>query len=183
MTTLVTLHQWEGSFSAAHAFTSRHPLCRRMTTLQRSALEPLIALATSDTSLFDRVFRDCKAPLYFATMGGEISANVTIARDLHRRSLPVSPQAFQHSVHNATPGYFSLVFNLPAPTLTISSGPRSFEIALEHARRKLEYGATPPAIAILGADERLDQDQHTDVRLMIIARSDAVAPIEGETHP
>ena len=89
-----------------------HPLGRRMTPLQRSVLATCRAIfEKSNVSL--REFADDKSNVVFMTSAfGEISSNFSVIRDVAEERFPVSPTDFQHSIYNATLGYWAIVDNI-----------------------------------------------------------------------
>jgi hypothetical protein len=126
-------------FAAAYAHRSAGPglpaiapqtLTRRMSWMQKAAMEALEAVRPLPPDL----------PVYFATQFGEIDATLAVADAILSRQLPVSPTAFQHSVHNAGPGYLMIATGSRAPSLTVSSGFASFDKLLFWAFHELRQG-------------------------------------------
>ena len=130
----------------------QHALARRMTPLQRAGLELIENWRISHARSFDLVFKEWRAPLYFASVYGELSAYLKEAELINENSLPVSPVAFQHSVQNCTPGYFSILHGIHTAHLTFSSGTLSLDKALLFAWHKISR-RSKQCVCILSANE------------------------------
>jgi hypothetical protein len=137
-------------------FSVKHPLARRMSPLQKSALEGLECWRLERAEEFDHVFRELRTPLFFASSFGEIEATIKEADCINQRSLPVSPAAFQHSVQNCAPGYFSIINCLDSPNLTFSSGYLTLDKTLYWAWQKVRHGAHS-AVCVVAANEQGDK--------------------------
>lgn len=123
-------------------------LTRRMSWMQKAAMEALQALNNTGFRLPDG------APVYFATQFGEVDATLAVASSILSKALPVSPTAFQHSVHNAVPGYVTIALESRNPSLTVSAGYASLDKLLFWAFHELRHGLIPSAL-LLNAHERL----------------------------
>jgi hypothetical protein len=134
-------------------FSVKHPLARRMTPLQKAALEGLERWKNEDEKDFNFVFRELQTPIFFASAFGELDATIKEADYINQKSLPVSPAAFQHSVQNCAPGYFSIINALDTPSLSISSGFLTLDKTLFLAWQKVLTAQTP-AICVLAAHEQ-----------------------------
>ena len=151
-----------------------HPLARRMAPLQRCALEILALFREERAAVFAELWKISGAPLFFATSMGELDPSLTLAESIFCNSLPLSPAVFQHSVHNATPGYASIVFRSQTPSLTVSSGFLSLDKALLLAFLKVAHGRLP-AVIVLAADENTVRNE------AVLARSELII-IAGENQ-
>jgi len=80
------------------------------------------------------------APLVFATANGEINTIGAILPALLAAEPQVSPTLFHNSVHNAAPGYWSILAHRLAASTTITMGPASFEAAMLEAWTHLHDG-------------------------------------------
>jgi hypothetical protein len=100
------------------------------------------------------------APLLFATANGEINTIGAILGALLSETPSVSPTAFHNSVHNAAPGYWSILAKRFAATTTISQGPMSFEMALLEAWARLATGDRE--VLACGGDEAIEAADWAD---------------------
>lgn len=100
------------------------------------------------------------APLLFATANGEINTIGAILRSLLSEAPSVSPTAFHNSVHNAAPGYWSILTKRFAATTTVSQGPLSFEFALLEAWARLANGQ--PEVLVCAGDEAIEAADWAD---------------------
>jgi len=119
------------------AVTFSHPLVRRMTCLQKALLETCAQLRKNDAELFQAAVVEAGCPVVFASAMGELESNLAMLTSVLRRELPVSPTAFQHSVHNCPAGYFSIAFSLRNPMVTLCGGFLSADKALLLAASEL----------------------------------------------
>lgn len=145
-------------------------LTRRMSWMQKAAME---ALETIKPLPLD-------APLYFATQYGEVDATLAVAASILSRQLPVSPTAFQHSVHNAVPGYLTIASGSRSPSLTVSSGFASFDKILFWAAHELNADLIDKVI-VAQAFERLpspvaDDPEIAACELLLLTTSPTQAP-------
>lgn len=124
------------------ALRSPPALTRRMSWMQKAAMEALAALEAPPAD----------AAVYFATQFGEVDATLTVAASILSRQLPVSPTAFQHSVHNAVPGYVTIACESRAPSLTVSAGFASFDKLLFWAFHELRAGLLDRTLLVYGSE-------------------------------
>jgi hypothetical protein len=114
-----------------------HPLMRRLTLLQKAVIELASVQMKKSECCFEKALKDEQTPLYFATALGEFNLNLDLLRSLMAGELPLSPTAFQHSVHNCPLGYLSIVFGLKNPSVTLCAGVSPELQALQVAKRDL----------------------------------------------
>ena len=152
--------------AAAHAcvvlcektpLTFSHPLARRMTPMQKALLEVVHRMRSSAADVFARAMVDGGCAVFFATALGEFSSNLGMLEGLRKGELPLSPTAFQHSVHNCPAGYLSIVFGLKNPMTTLCGGAQSswkaLILASSHVRRETESTRRQAFAFVLVADE------------------------------
>ena len=97
-------------------------LRRRLTGVERAAL-----------SVAHRVYPEGEqVPVVFASRWGESGTTVKLMRQCHEDG-EMSPAGFSNSVHNAAPGYFSLITHDKAPYTAIAAGADSYEMGLLEA--------------------------------------------------
>src|SRR5262249_27338723 len=135
---------------------------------QKAAMEALAELKEAGFAL------PPNAAIYFATQFGEVDATLAVAESILAKALPVSPTAFQHSVHNAVPGYVSIACEARNPSLTVSSGFRSFDKLLFWSFHELRSGLLDAAL-VINANERLAERSPLaeSEMLLLAANSDA----------
>lgn len=85
-------------------------------------------------------------PVVFASRWGEIGTTVKLMRQQHDEG-EMSPAGFANSVHNATPGHFSLLTKNTAPYTAIAAGPDSYVMGL------LEASTYPGKVLFVYAEE------------------------------
>ena len=85
-------------------------------------------------------------PVVFASRWGEIGTTVKLMRQMHEEG-EMSPAGFANSVHNATPGHWSLLTKNRAPYTAIAAGPDSREMGL------LEASTYPGKVVFVYAEE------------------------------
>ena len=121
---------------------------RRMSWLQKATMEALTRYQRAAAARLDEVLERLHAPIYFCTEHGEIDATLTVAASLINRQLPVSPTAFQHSVHNAGAGYVTIATKTRNPSATVSSGFLSFDKTIFWAFEELRRGRQQAVILV-----------------------------------
>ena len=127
-----------------------------MTPLQKALLECCALLSRLEPDAFRIGVVEGGCGVVFASAVGELDSNLTLLRSVLRRELPVSPTAFQHSVHNCPAGYFSIAFALRNPMVTLCGGYLSADKALLLAASNLADGCEPtaaPYTLVIVADE------------------------------
>ena len=150
--------------------TLDHPLARRMTALQLSVMELMEETRTNLGNVFSEMMSDSRIPIYYSTSIGEINSVTTVARAVHAKTLPCSPAAFQHSVHNAAAGYIASTYKTRNPSLTFSSGFLSFDLALTLTARKIAAGLIDGAFLVHGEEKRTtnpDIESEAEVLLLL----------------
>lgn len=135
-----------------------HPLSRRMTPLQKVLLEVAHRVEARAPDSFARFVREGGCSLYFATALGELSSNLGMLEALRREELPLSPTAFQHSVHNCPVGYLSILMGLKNPIVTLCGGldaaHKALTLGVADARRSARFSPSGHAsVFVLVADE------------------------------
>lgn len=135
-----------------------HPLARRMTPLQKALLEVAYRVEANARGDFERLVRQGGCALYFATALGELSSNLAMLEALRREELPLSPTAFQHSVHNCPVGYLSILMGLKNPMVTLCGGldaaHKGLALGVAEARRNADpRTGRGGAVFVLAADE------------------------------
>ena len=85
-------------------------------------------------------------PVVFASRWGEIGTTLKLMRQMHDEG-EMSPAGFSNSVHNATPGHFSLLTKNKAPYTAIAAGPDSYDMGL------LEASTYPGKVLFVYAEE------------------------------
>lgn len=109
---------------------------RRLTQVERAAL-----------SVAGRVYpKGEEVPVVFASRWGEIGTTLKLMRQMHDEG-EMSPAGFSNSVHNATPGAFSLLMKNRAPYTAIAAGETSREMGL------LEASTYPGKVVFVYAEE------------------------------
>lgn len=144
-----------------------HPLSRRMTPLQKALLEVAHRVEATCPNTFAELVRESGCPLYFGTAFGELSSNLAMLAALQRKELPLSPTAFQHSVHNCPVGYLSILMGLKNPMVTLCGGRevahKALSLGVAHLRRgadvhKHKRSAARSAAFVLVADELREKE-------------------------
>jgi len=156
----------------APQYLIQYPYARRFSPIQKSVFEAFESIRNDSQADFDQILKELKAPLYFATSVGEIDSVTKVIGSVLNNDLPVSPTAFQHSVHNAAAGHISIYYGLRSPQLTFSSGFLSLDKALFNAFHKISSGLVP-AICVFAASEYLKPDRSIFSRSEICFLSDA----------
>lgn len=136
----------------APAIPISSPLARRFSPIQKAVFECFESIKCEAPDDFNLVLKEWHAPLYFATSLGEIDSVIRVIRGVLENDLPVSPIAFQHSVHNAAAGHISIHYGLKSPQLTFSSGYLSLEKAMFSAYHKILMKSVS-AVCMVAADE------------------------------
>ena len=122
---------------------------RRLTGVERAALSVAFrALEQYKQSLPpDQVTEEnLQIPVVFASRWGEIGTTIKLMQQMHAEG-EMSPAGFSNSVHNATPGHFSLITKNKAPYTAIAAGPDSYEMGL------LEASTYPGKVLFVYAEE------------------------------
>lgn len=135
-----------------HEFLENNQLLRRMTPLQKVSVEIFALFKKNADFIYNNVIQKLKTPIYFATKYGEIQTAMQLYSMILNKDFPISPIAFQHSVHNCASGYISILHGLHASHLTFSSGDSSFKNATELAISKIKSG-TLSSVCVISADE------------------------------
>jgi hypothetical protein len=156
MTGLFAGHAYSHVLRRGQPLAFTHDLARRMSPLQKAVLNAAASFAAAERPRFDLVFRELEAPVYLASAMGELDSVLRIFHAIVEGELPVSPTAFQHSVHNAALGYFSIIHRSHAAHLALSSGYLSAEKALLLASRRIRSGIDR-AICLVNATETLGE--------------------------
>jgi Beta-ketoacyl synthase, N-terminal domain len=140
--------------------TFSSPLTRRMTPLQKALLEAVQRLQSEHSEVFTRCVVENECPVFFATAHGELATNLGLLDAVKRLEMPLSPTAFQHSVHNCPTGYLSIVFALKNAMTTLCAGRNSSQKALflaasylRRERRAQVRAVRSSSVLILMADE------------------------------
>ncbi len=126
----------------------------------RRRISRLIAMALYATRDAGGLDAPQAAPLLFASANGEINTIGAILRSLLSEAPSVSPTSFHNSVHNAAPGYWSILARRFAATSTISQGSLSFEFALLDAWARLASGEDD--VLVCGGDEAIENADWAD---------------------
>lgn len=134
-------------------FGVTHPLARRMSPLQKVLLEVSGQWKEHHKELFEEALVKRQAQILFATSFGEMESVLNVLTSILNNQLPVSPTAFQHSVHNCAPGYFSIVNGLRNAAVTASTGFLSLDKCLHAAFQKIRAGVLD-SVFVIAADER-----------------------------
>lgn len=112
---------------------------RRLTGVERAALAVAHqVMAQSDPNIGISVV--------FASRWGEIGTTVKLMQQMHEEG-EMSPAGFSNSVHNATPGHWSLLTKNNAPYTAIAAGPDSYDMGL------LEASTYPGKVLFVYAEE------------------------------
>jgi hypothetical protein len=154
-------------------------MARRFSPIQKAVLETFDAWQKERPDEFNRLFRELRAPLYFASEFGEIASLVREARDILARNLPVSPLAFQHSVQNCAAGYFSIVHALHNPSLSISSGFLAFDKAMFWAWQGVSTGRFSAVCVAVGRESTLLDDTQSSTCELIVVSNPAAFVADG----
>ena len=133
-------HYYSFSLKSDSPPVASHELVRRMSPLQRALLGAMETFSRHEGEAFKYVIKDSNFPIYFATSLGELDANLKVTDALRDSSIPLSPTAFQNSVHNAAPGCLAIIYGIHSPSLTFSSGYASPDRVLLLAQQHLDLG-------------------------------------------
>jgi len=93
-------------------------------------------------------------PFLFATANGEINTIGTILESLEDPGRSVSPTHFHNSVHNASPGYWSISSKRRSPSTTLTMGELSFEYAVLDAWARLSCDES--TVQVTAGDEAVE---------------------------
>ena len=120
---------------------------RRLTGVERAALAVAHqVMAQSDPNTQTPSNPNTGIPVVFASRWGEIGTTVKLMQQMHEEG-EMSPAGFSNSVHNATPGHWSLLTKNTAPYTAIAAGPDSYEMGL------LEASTYPGKVLFVYAEE------------------------------
>lgn len=141
---------------------------RRLTPIQKVSVEIVASLMHTDSLLYQKCFISEEMQIYFATKFGEIKSVMKTSSYILKNELPVSPSAFQSSVHNCAVGVVSIFHKLNMPHVVISCPTDPLSKALSLAYAKIQSGRSD-IICILYAEESPNlQDFNATARLIII---------------
>ncbi len=131
------------------------PFFRRMTALQKAVVQAFAALDAMAPEAMQNA-RECKAPIYYSSGFGELSAMLQVTKAIADSDLPVSPKEFQHSVQNAALAYLSMTHGIRHPCYALSGGFLSADNCLQLAQMRLAHGLDSMSF-VIHAHEYLDQ--------------------------
>ncbi len=152
---------WDVPFTPVDMASHYEPLADEFVPRNtRRRISRLIAMALFATRDAGGLDAPAGAPLLFASANGEINTIGAILRSLLSDAPSVSPTAFHNSVHNAAPGYWSILAKRLAATSTISQGPLSFEFALLEAWSRM--GAGEADVLVCAGDEAIESADWAD---------------------
>lgn len=114
---------------------------RRLTEIEKAAMSVAYRVMTDAGLALDE-----QIPVVFASRWGEIGTTVKLMRQMYEEG-EMSPAGFSNSVHNATPGHWSLFTKNKAPYTAIAAGPDSREMGL------LEASTYPGRVLFVYAEE------------------------------
>ena len=143
--------EWRATADAPKPDVSFLPMMerRRLTALERAALHVAWKLFNGDGHA-GRMPLPSEVPVVFASRWGEIGTTFKLMRQMHDEG-EMSPAGFSSSVHNASPGAWSLFTKNHAPYTAIAARDRSFEMGLVEAEAQLAAGA--PYVLYVYAEE------------------------------
>jgi hypothetical protein len=161
-----------------------HPLSRRMTPMQLAVMEAFERLKIERPEFDAALWHDATpVPIYFATAFGELNASLTVFESIKRDMLPVSPTAFQHSVHNCAPGYLAMVKAVHHPSATFTNSYLSYDKALFAAFHKLRQGLQATIIVVNGRDLVTEESDLLGECELAVLTTDEAGPHSRElTH-
>ena len=111
---------------------------RRLTALEKAALSVAWKAQNAAGCTPDAIV--------FASRWGEIGTTLKLMRQMFEEH-EMSPAGFSNSVHNAAPGYFSLLTKNHAPYTAVAAAERTFEMGL------LEASTYPGRVLFVYAEE------------------------------
>ena len=123
--------EWDGTKDGALPGLAFVPasLRRRLTPLEKAA----IAVADETLMKAEGLFDPSNVKVVFASRWGEIGTTLKLICQMHEEG-EMSPAGFSNSVHNASPGYFSLIKGLKTPYTAIAAGEDTLEAGLVEAK-------------------------------------------------
>jgi 3-oxoacyl-(acyl-carrier-protein) synthase len=130
------------------------PFFRRMTSLQKAVVQAFAALSALVPDAMQKA-RASKAPIFYSSGFGELSAMLQVTRAIADTDLPVSPKEFQHSVQNAALAYLSMTHEIRHPCFALSGGFLSADNCLQLAQLRIMHGLDSMAF-VIHAHEYLD---------------------------
>lgn len=127
----------------ASALSTRPPASLTPNERRRAALATRLALDAAQQATADTNLDAAALASVFASADGDMSLTDSMCRAIYQQHLPLSPTAFQNSVHNAVAGYWSIAEGCLRPSNSIAAGDGSFAAGLLEAATQLSIYREP----------------------------------------
>jgi hypothetical protein len=175
MTRVVLLAAESRHWTPASVILKPSPFFRRMTALQKAAVQAFSALHLAHDSLVEKA-KALKAPLFYSSAYGELSAMLQVTKAIYDHDLPVSPKEFQHSVQNAALAYLSMTQELRHPCFALAGGFLSGDNCLQLAAQRIEFGLDSMAFVIHAHEYLENQTADTAQAEVLLLGTEDIAP-------
>ena len=172
----VWLHHYRKSqFNKGDDLQVKHPLVRRLTSLQLGVVDALLQFQLSRPDLWQEFCNDENIQIFYSTKLGEIDTSISLTQQVLSKDYPLSPKDFQNSVYNAAIGAASVIFDFHNGYTACSDGFLSREKSILLAFNQIESRECTAALIIHSQAWSSSTAIHSETEVCYLAASQAIA--------
>jgi hypothetical protein len=143
------------------ALSVKHPLGRRFSNLQKCVVKH-----AENISDFSNFISNAES-IFYLTRHGEGNTSLHLLHQTKSKAFPLSPQLFQHSVHNCAASYLTQIFEVGTPICTITGSGALYDSGLNYIYQLLAQNQFNRILLIL-ADEWCDDLREAQTEFLFL---------------